>query len=159
MSGIPDINDTKAAIIWGNNPGTSMPFSYDKMKTTREFSNIKYIVVDPRVTSTTENFADVHLQIRPGTDGALALYFAARLISAGAYDKEFIEKWTHGFEEYRALAAEYDLEKTAGICDIPSGLLEKAGDILVAAIARVSGSVSEYGICGGRRFSRKPMDA
>ncbi|MDR1245465.1 MAG: molybdopterin-dependent oxidoreductase [Clostridiales Family XIII bacterium] len=133
LGGIPDVNDTKVCIIWGNNPGTSAPFSYDKLRTTREFSGIKYIVVDPRVTSTTENFADVHLQIRPGTDGALALFFAKRLIEADAYDKEFVEKWTHGFEGYRALAAEYDLERTAEICDIPAALLQEAGDILVTA--------------------------
>jgi anaerobic selenocysteine-containing dehydrogenase/Fe-S-cluster-containing dehydrogenase component len=127
----PDVNDTKVCIIWGNNPGTSQPFSYDKLKTTREYGSVKYIVVDPRVTSTTENFADVHLQIRPGTDGALALYFADRLISGDAYDKEFIERWAHGFAEYRALAAEYGTEKTAAICGVPAELLKKAGDILV----------------------------
>jgi anaerobic selenocysteine-containing dehydrogenase/Fe-S-cluster-containing dehydrogenase component len=134
----PDVNDTKAAIIWGNNPGTSGAFSYNGLKTTREFSDIPYIVVDPRVTSTTENFADVHLQIRPATDGALALFFADQLISAGAYDKAFIEKWAHGFAEYRALAAEYTLERTAQICEVPQELLRKAADILISAGAPIT---------------------
>jgi anaerobic selenocysteine-containing dehydrogenase len=134
----PDINDTKAAIIWANNLATAHGFSYDKVKLTRENSDIKYIVVDPRVTVTTENFADVHLQIRSGTDGALALFFGNYLIEAGAYDKAFVEKWAHGFEEYRMLAAQYTLAKTAGICDVPKEKLKQAGDILVRAGAPIT---------------------
>ncbi|MDR1797036.1 MAG: molybdopterin-dependent oxidoreductase [Clostridiales Family XIII bacterium] len=129
----PDINDTKACIIWANNPGTSAAFSYDKLKTTREYGKIKYIIVDPRVTSTTENFSDVHLQIRPGSDGALALFFGNYLIQHDAYDKAFIAEWAHGFEEYKALAREYTLERTAGICGVPAEKLREAGDILVEA--------------------------
>ncbi|MDR0875975.1 MAG: molybdopterin-dependent oxidoreductase [Clostridiales Family XIII bacterium] len=138
LGAAPDVNDTKVCLIWGNNPGTSQPFSYNGLRMTREFGSVKYIVIDPRVTSTTENFADVHLQIRSGTDGALALFFANWLISHDAYDKEFVEKWTHGFAEYKALASEYTLEKTAEICGIPAALLKKAGDILVTEGAPIT---------------------
>jgi anaerobic selenocysteine-containing dehydrogenase/ferredoxin len=130
---LPDANDTKAAIIWGSNPGVSATFLYNKMITVREYSDIPYIVIDPRVTATTENFADVHLQIRPGTDGALALYFANELIQHDAYDRDFIANWAHGFEEYRDLASEYSVQRTAEICDVPEALLQKAADLLIAA--------------------------
>jgi anaerobic selenocysteine-containing dehydrogenase/Fe-S-cluster-containing dehydrogenase component len=130
MGAAPDINDTSVCIIWGNNPGNSAAWSYDRLKTTKEFGSVKYIVVDPRVTSTVENFADVHIQLRCGTDGALALFFADRIIKSGNYDKEFIEKWAHGFEEYAQLAAEYTLEKTARICDVPEQVLEEAAKLL-----------------------------
>ncbi|MDR1605056.1 MAG: molybdopterin-dependent oxidoreductase [Gracilibacteraceae bacterium] len=133
MGGMVDISDTKVCLIWGCNPGTAAPFSYDKMRTAREFGAARYIVIDPRVTATSENFADVHLQIRPGTDGALALFFADYLIRRGAYDREFIAQWAHGFDEYRALAAEYDLARTAAICQVPEDLLRRAGDILAGA--------------------------
>jgi anaerobic selenocysteine-containing dehydrogenase/Fe-S-cluster-containing dehydrogenase component len=127
----PDINDTKVAIFWAHNPGTAAAFSYDRLKKTREYSDIKYIVVDPRVTSTTENFADVHLQLRPGTDGAIALFLADQLISRDAYDKQFVEQWTHGFEQYRELAARYDIKTTAQITGVPEEKLQQAADILV----------------------------
>jgi anaerobic selenocysteine-containing dehydrogenase/Fe-S-cluster-containing dehydrogenase component len=130
MGAAPDINDTSVCIIWGNNPGNSAAWSYDRLKTTKESGAVKYIVVDPRVTSTVENFADVHIQLRPGTDGALALFFADRIIQSGNYDKEFIEKWAHGFDEYAALAAEYSLEKTAHICDVRPEILERAARLL-----------------------------
>ncbi|MDR0814070.1 MAG: molybdopterin-dependent oxidoreductase [Oscillospiraceae bacterium] len=130
MGATPDATDTSVAIIWGNNPGNSAAWSYDKMKTTKEFSSVKYIVIDPRVTSTVENFADVHIQLRPGTDGAIALFFADRIIKSGNYDKEFVANWAHGFEEYKNLCAEYTLEKTARITDVPEETLAAAAKLL-----------------------------
>ncbi|MDR0916841.1 MAG: molybdopterin-dependent oxidoreductase [Oscillospiraceae bacterium] len=130
MGAAPDSTDTSVCIIWGNNPSNSAAWSYDRLKTTREFSDVKYIVVDPRVTNTVENFADVHIQLRPGTDGALALFFADQIIKSGNYDKDFIANWTHGFDEYAALAAEYTLSKTAHICDVPESVLSEAARFL-----------------------------
>ena len=42
-------------------------------------------------------------RVRPGTDGALALGMINWLISAqDLYDREFVARWTHGFDELRA---------------------------------------------------------
>ena len=123
--------DTKVCIIWGHNPAWSLPTSYNGLKSTREAGGPKYIVVDPRVTPTVHAMADVHLQIRPGTDGALALCFGNALIQADAYDHEFVEKWTHGFEAYAEYCKEFTIEKTAEICGIPVERLQQACDILV----------------------------
>jgi anaerobic selenocysteine-containing dehydrogenase/ferredoxin len=130
MGSPPDINDTSVCVIWGNNPANSAGWSVDKMKTTREFGAVKYIVVDPRVTNTVENFADVHIRLRPGTDGALALFFADRIIKSGNYDEEFIKNWAHGFEDYRRLAAEYTLKRTAKICGVSETVLTAAAKLL-----------------------------
>ena len=126
---VPD--KTKVAIFWGTNPAWSAPFSMSGLRNAKEKGQCKYIVVDPRVTPTVHSLADVHIQLRPGTDGALALCFANSLIEAGAYDKEFVEKWTHGFEEYADYCKEFTVEKTAEICDVPQEHIQKAVDILV----------------------------
>ena len=52
---------------------------------------VKFIVVDPRVTPLA-SIADIHLQLRPGTDGALALAMANVIISEGLYDREFVAR-------------------------------------------------------------------
>ncbi|MDR0513752.1 MAG: molybdopterin-dependent oxidoreductase, partial [Coriobacteriaceae bacterium] len=127
---LPDINETKVCIIWANNPANSAPSLFGKMLVTREFSDIPFIVVDPRVTATSQCFADVHLQLRSGTDGALALFFANYLIEHDAYDKGFIEEWAYGFEEYRACAAAYDVGTTSRICGLDPHLLVKAAALL-----------------------------
>jgi anaerobic selenocysteine-containing dehydrogenase/Fe-S-cluster-containing dehydrogenase component len=130
MGAPPDINDTSVCIIWGNNPAVSAGWSIERMKTTKQLGEVKYIVVDPRVTNTVEDLADVHIQLRPGTDGALALFFADQIIKSGNYDKRFIAEWAHGFDEYAALAAEYTLEKTSRICDVSPETLKAAASLL-----------------------------
>ncbi|MEG0503847.1 MAG: molybdopterin-dependent oxidoreductase [Raoultibacter sp.] len=126
----PTPEKTKVCIIWGHNPSWAAPFSYNGLKKGKESGTVKYIVVDPRVTPTVQNFADVHLQIRPGTDGALALCFANYLIEHDAYDKDFIENWAHGFDEYKQYASEFTIEKVAEICAIDAAPIEAACKIL-----------------------------
>ena len=58
---------------------------------------MKVIVVDPKITPTTEKMCDLHLRPYPGTDGALALCMGNILIQKGWIDKEYIDKYVHGF--------------------------------------------------------------
>jgi thiosulfate reductase / polysulfide reductase chain A len=78
----------------------------------------KLIVIDPRFTVASAK-ADLWLQIRPGTDAALALCWINILIEEGFYDKEFVEKWTFGFEHLRDRVREYTPEKVSEITWIP----------------------------------------
>ncbi|MHB8105540.1 MAG: molybdopterin-dependent oxidoreductase, partial [Dehalococcoidales bacterium] len=55
------------------------------------------IVIDPRETALSSR-ATLWLQIRPGTDAALALGMINVIINEGLIDKEFVEKWTYGFD-------------------------------------------------------------
>lgn len=121
----PVAGKTRCCIIWGNNPAWSGPAGWKGLLTNKEGGG-KFIVVDPRKTPTAECIADVHLQIRPGTDGALALCFGNAIIESGNYDKEFCETWCHGFEEYKEYVKEFTLEKTAEICQIPMDKLQAA---------------------------------
>ena len=86
----------------------------------------KVIIIDIRDTPASKNLADIFLKINPGTDGALALGMAKLIIDNGWADISYIEKYTYGFEEYRALADQYPLEK---VCEI-TGLA--GADILAA---------------------------
>jgi thiosulfate reductase / polysulfide reductase chain A len=72
------------------------------------------VIVDPRKPSACGP-GHLWLPLRPGTDGAMALGWADVILSEGLYDKTFVEKWCHGFEEFRARAAEWTLERTAQV--------------------------------------------
>ncbi len=52
-------------------------------------------MVDPRRTGPAAK-ADIWLQVRPGTDAALALGIAEVMIARGWYDREFVRDWTNG---------------------------------------------------------------
>ena len=125
---------TKVCIIWGNNFAWSAPVSYNGLCNAKEGGQIKYICIDPRVTPVTEKMADIHLQPRPGTDGAMALCFGRGLIEADAYDKDFIENWAHGFEEYKEYVQQFTVEKTAEITDVPAEKIQAAIDMLVEGV-------------------------
>ncbi|NCE66228.1 hypothetical protein D1159_17025 [Pseudoflavonifractor sp. 524-17] len=87
----------------------------------------KVIIIDIRKTPAAKNLADIFLQIRPGTDGALALGMAKLIIDNGWADMDYVERYTYGFDQYKELAGQYPLEKVSEI----TGL--RAEDIYEAA--------------------------
>lgn len=129
MGSSPTPGKTSVAIIWGNNPAVSAPHNYASFRKGKA-GGTKYIFVDPRVTTSVQQMADIHLQLRPGTDAALAYCFGNYLIANDAYDQDFVEKWVHGFEEYKEYAKEFTIEKTAEICQLPIDRLTEACELL-----------------------------
>ncbi len=76
------------------------------------------IVVDPRKPNAAGR-ADIWLPLRPGTDAAMALGWMCVIIDEGLYDKEFVERYCHGFDELAERVKDYPLDKVAEItwCD------------------------------------------
>jgi len=86
------------------------------------------ILVDPRATRLSGR-ADLWLQIRPGTDAALALGMLHVVINEGLYDKEFVENWTHGFDELRERVREYTPARVSEITWIAEEKIVQAARI------------------------------
>ncbi len=84
------------------------------------------IVIDPRETALSSR-ATLWLQIRPGTDAALALGMINIIINEGLWDKEFVENWTFGFDKLKERVKDYTPERVAEITWL------KAEDIIKAA--------------------------
>jgi len=116
----------KYIILWGQNPIAGCHdgfFGHWIIDCMRRGS--KLIVIDPRSTWFSCR-ADVHLQNRPGTDGAIALGMLNVIINEGLYDKEFVEKWCYGFDELKERVQEYPPEKVEEITWVPADLLRQA---------------------------------
>lgn len=122
----PNFESTKCAIFWGSNPFETSPTvnTTNRIKGLKN-SGVKFIVIDPRKTNLAK-MADIHLQIRPGTDGALALGMMNVIISEDLHDKDFIEKWTLGFDKLAKHIEEYPPKKVAEITWIPENLIIEA---------------------------------
>ncbi|GAG30063.1 unnamed protein product, partial [marine sediment metagenome] len=69
--------------------------------------------------------ADIHAQLRPGTDGALALGMLNVIVKEGLYDREFVEKWTVGFEKLEKHVEDYSPEKVQDITWVPAEKIRK----------------------------------
>ena len=88
-------------------------------------SRAKVVVIDPRYSITAAK-ADQWIPINPGTDAALAMGIANVIISEELYDVDFIEKWTTGFSEYKALAlSDYAPESVAGITGVDANVIRQ----------------------------------
>ncbi len=119
----PDVAHTKCLIIWGGNPEATNKPQDIAIKEARS-RGMNLIVIDPRRTSYAKE-ADLHAQLRPGTDGALALGLLHVIIKEGLYDKEFVEKWTIGFEKLEKHIEQYPPEKVAEITWVPAETIKE----------------------------------
>lgn len=111
-------------MVWGANIAATRFCIY------RNFSQAvpkgtKVITIDPLQTGIAKA-SDLWLQIRPGSDLALALGMLNIIIHEGWYDRDFVEKWTVGFEKLMAHVQAYPPERVARITWIPEDLIVKA---------------------------------
>jgi len=90
----PDLSRSSAFLLWGHNPSaTSLVLAHDIVAARSR--GMKVVAVDPRRVGIPGQ-ADVLLQVRPGTDGALALALINALIEESWFDADFLRHWTNG---------------------------------------------------------------
>lgn len=121
---MPDLRGARCLLVWSANPFYSNTTMARRLFDALD-GGMKLIAVDPRQTPLASR-ADIHLQLKPGTDGALALGMARVIIEEGLYDREFVAAHTHGFGEFRAYAAGFDLARVARITGVPADKIEAA---------------------------------
>jgi anaerobic selenocysteine-containing dehydrogenase len=126
---------TGVAVMWGSNLSESIPRLWEAYSISQRMG-MKLIVVDPRPTECAKA-ADIWLQLRPGTDGALALGMINYIISEDLYDREFVENWCLGFDALKALAQDYALDKVSEITWVPSEKIAQAARLYAEAPAGV----------------------
>ena len=122
--GSPDVAHAGLVLVWSRNP------FYSTMENNRVYyeqleKGVPFIVVDPRKTSLTQRAA-IHLQLRPGTDGALALGMARVIIREKLYDQEFVRDYVEGFEEFARLADAYTPERVEALTGVPGDKMVEA---------------------------------
>ncbi len=91
---LPDLENAGCILYWGYNPNLAR-LSHATATVAAAKRGAKLIVVDPRRTGIAKR-ADLWLQVRPGTDAALALGIAYVMIDRGWFDREFVREWTNG---------------------------------------------------------------
>ena len=124
-----DMANTDLFIGWGTNSFFSRWPMVGGMEANKK-RGMKVIIVDPRITPTTERIADLHLRPHLGTDGALALAIANVLIANDWVDKEFIEKYTYGYEKYAEYVKEFTPEKGEELTGVPATDIIKAAEMI-----------------------------
>lgn len=128
---IQEILDTDAMFVIGSNTTENHPVIGAVMKQALK-RGAKLIVADPRRIELAE-YADVFLQLKPGTNIALLNGMMNVIIEKGLYDKKYIEERTENFEELTNLVKEYTPERVAEICGVDANDIIKAATIYAEA--------------------------
>ena len=114
--------ESRLILIWGSNSiGSNLHFWTLAQAAKR--AGAKLVCIDPRRTETAEK-CHLHIALRPGTDGALALGLMHELIVHDRLDHDYIarhvEQGEQGWPALRERALQWPPERVAAVCGIPA---------------------------------------
>ncbi len=116
----------KCIVLWGCNPQWTNPDEYKGEGFWRAYKKgAKLICIDPRKGFTAKK-ADLWLQLRPGTDAALAMGFHHVILEEELYDREFTENYINGWDAFMERVKDYPLDKVQEITWVDKELIRKA---------------------------------
>jgi len=139
-----DLAKAKLILFWGKNPAETNIHQMRFVEQALDRGG-RLIVIDPRRTQTAEG-AELLVQVKPGTDGALALGIAHLLIAEGAIDRDFIARHVLGFEAFAEMVREYPPQRVATITDVPETVIER--------LAETIGQLRPVSLCSGFGMQR-----
>ena len=121
---IPEIRDSELMFVIGSNTTEAHPIIAMEMKRARQ-NGAKLIVADPRKIWMAE-IADIHLQLKPGTDVWLLSAMAHVIVTENLHDQAFIDEHTEGFEAVKAKVVEYTPEEAEKVTGVPAEKIREA---------------------------------
>jgi anaerobic selenocysteine-containing dehydrogenase len=107
---------SRLILIWGSNPIVSNLHFWTRAQEAKR-RGAKLVAIDPYRSATAEKCHE-HLALLPGTDAALALGMMHVLIRENLVDRDYVERYTLGYDGLAARAAEYPPERVAAICGL-----------------------------------------
>jgi len=115
-----DIDQADLLCLYGHNVAEAQTVLWERMLAAKHRNGARIIVADPRKTPTVHQGADLHLQVRAGTNVALMNGIIHLLIKRGWVDREFIVAHTVWFDRMEEVTRDYPPERAAAICGIRS---------------------------------------
>jgi formate dehydrogenase alpha subunit len=133
---LADIEHAKLLLVIGCNPTEGHPVVGARIKQAAR-RGMKLIVIDPRKIELAER-ADVHLQLRPGTNVAVLHGLAHVIIQENLANEQFIAERTENYDAYRQCVARYTPARVEEISGVPADLLRQAARLYATSGASMS---------------------
>lgn len=114
-----DLIHSRLILIWGTNTVTTNLHLWSAVIRKARDKGARVVVIDP-VKTATAKLADEHIQIRPGTDGALAMGLMHVIINEVLYDANYVRDFTAGFKGLAERVREFTPEAVAAITGLTS---------------------------------------
>ena len=131
-----EFENARLIIIWGSNPIVSNLHLWSRVQEAKR-RGAKLIAIDPYRSQTAEK-CHLHLALLPGTDAALALGMMHVLIGENLIDRDYIDRYTLGFEQLKERVRDYPPQRVAQITGLATeqivDLARDYGTIRPAAI-------------------------
>lgn len=129
----PEYVSSKCVMVWGRSIGRGCTDHYwaDHWLIDMMRRGAKVIVIDPRETWIATR-ADLFLQIRPGTDNALALAFQNVMVSENLVDHKFIDEWCLGYDQLAERVKQFTPEWAEPITWVPADKIRAAARMYAA---------------------------
>ena len=137
---LADYSKAKCIVLLGHNPHRRNWASEANALEDALERGAKLIVLDPRTSENTRR-AHLHLPLRYGTDAAMLLGFINIIIEEELYDKDFVDKYTVGFDQLRQRVKEYPVDKVAGITGCDPEMIRQAARMYATS----GGSIIPWG--------------
>ena len=123
--------DAQSIFVWGANPSHSAPHAHEYWLAE---SPARVVVIDP-IRTETAAAADLHLQLRPGSDAALAFSLLHVLHELGKFDQSYIDNFTTGVDEIMATIQSSTPQWGEQCTGVPSADIVAAAEIYGAGPA------------------------
>jgi formate dehydrogenase alpha subunit len=128
---IADIHEADTIFIIGSNTTEAHPvLSLEVIKAVKQGK--KLVVADPRKIDLARR-ADLHLQIKAGTNIALLKGMMRHIVDSGLEDKEFIAARTENYEAFVTSLKTMTVEQSAEICGVPAEDIRTAAELYAKA--------------------------
>jgi assimilatory nitrate reductase catalytic subunit len=117
-----DLDEADLLVLVGSNAAWCHPVLYQRMLANKQQRGARIVVIDPRRTDTVGD-DDLFLGLKPGTDTALFSGLLVHLADNGALDRDYIDRYTSGFDE--AIARARGMAGSVGATALATGLSEQ----------------------------------
>ncbi len=120
---------------------------YDKWDAIKK-AGVKFVSINPQVTTTDEKMGSEWVKIIPNTDTALFLAMGYHLYTSGKHNQAFIDKYTVGFDRYLNYLLGKDSdgspaktpEWAAAITGIPAAKIRELAELFASKRTQFAGS-------------------
>jgi formate dehydrogenase major subunit len=119
--------NAEVIVVIGANPSVNHPVAATFIKNAVKRGST-LIVIDPR-GQTLSRHATHMLQFRPGTDVALLNALIHVIIEEGLYDRDYVARFTEGFEELKTRSYGFSPEAMAPVCGIDASRLREVARV------------------------------
>jgi anaerobic selenocysteine-containing dehydrogenase len=131
-----DVEHCDLLVVIGCNPWLAHGFrnARNHLNEIKKDPSRHLLVIDPRRTEAAE-IADLHLQLRPGTDAFLLSALLALILRRGGEDADFLHAHTIGFDQVRDVLLTVPIDEWIQHAGVERADVERAADLILAAQA------------------------